>query len=147
MTRRTLVVTFVVALVVIGAVAVFLLRDNHGVTDASTSSSAAAPSSTSAPPPLTKEQATTLCENLTSGSEDRLRQAIAISPDQPLDAGAAGQLASITSLELDLSTFRLEPDGSAKVTARSTGAAAAVWTVSLVAVDGQWRISRTEAAP
>ena len=147
MTRRTLVVTLAVALVVIGAAAVFLLRGNHDVSDASSSSSSAAPSSTSVPPPLTKDQATVLGEHLKSGSEDRLRRAIAISPDQPLDAGVAAQLASITSFEFDLATFRVEPDGSAKVIARTTGAAAAVWTVSLVAIDGQWRISRTEAAP
>jgi hypothetical protein len=147
MTRRTLVVTFAVALVVIGAAAVFVLRGNNEVSDASTSSSAAAPTSTSVPPPLTEEQASALGEHLRSGSEDRLRQAIAISPDQPLDAGVAAQLASITSFEFDLATFRIEPDGSARVTAHTTGAAAGVWTVWLVAADGQWRISRTEAAP
>ncbi|SFR03876.1 hypothetical protein SAMN04488564_102406 [Lentzea waywayandensis] len=147
MTRRTLVVTFTVVLVVIGAAVVFLLRGSGEVTDAATSSSTTAPPSTSVPPPLTKEQATAIAANLTSGSEERLRQAIAISPQQALDPAVAGQLASISSMEFDIATFRVEGDGTARMTARTNGSAAAVWTVALVAVDGQWRISWTEAAP
>ncbi|PPK69598.1 hypothetical protein CLV40_103208 [Actinokineospora auranticolor] len=92
--------------------------------------------------PLTVERARELTADLTSGSEGRVREAIAVSPDQPLDDGFVTSLAG-TPVEFDVSSFQAAEGGRAKVSARVGGA---VWTVWLVAVDGQWLISSTEAA-
>lgn len=92
-------------------------------------------------PPLTGERARELSADLVSGDEARVRRAVAVSPDQPFDAGFVASLAG-SPVEFDVTTFRAEPDGAARVSARVGGAQ---WTVWLVAVDGQWLISSTEA--
>ncbi|GGS28748.1 hypothetical protein [Actinokineospora fastidiosa] len=107
-----------------------------------TTPAASAPSGSAAAAPLTGEQADELATDLISGDEARVREAVAVSPEQPLEPGLAPSLASAV-IEVDASTFQPQPDGSAVVAARVDGKR---WTIRLVAVEGRWLISSTEAA-
>lgn len=129
----------VVVLVVSGVAAAVLLTGGRGVGGTAV---AAAPAAASAVPPLTGDQARELGADLVSGDESRVREAVAVSPEQPFDPGFVASLTA-ASVELDATTFRAEPDGAARVLARVDGAE---WTVWLVAVEGRWLISSTEAA-
>ncbi|GAA3001222.1 hypothetical protein GCM10010483_52740 [Actinokineospora diospyrosa] len=122
----------VVAVVLAGVAVAVLLLDGRQVSGSAVPVSAA---------PLTSDQARGLGADLTSGDESRVRRAVAVSPEQPFDPGFVASLAA-APVELDAATFQVEPDGSAHVSARVGGAR---WTVWLVAVEGRWLISSTEA--
>ncbi|MFD4638180.1 hypothetical protein ACFWN2_12740 [Lentzea sp. NPDC058436] len=103
-------------------------------------------SSTVAAPPLSEEAAKSLAADITSADEARVRRALAISPGQPLEAGAVAQLATVSPLVIDVATFRAGQDGSATAKAQAGGPTPATWTLRLVLHEGAWKISNTEVA-
>ncbi|WP_018682735.1 hypothetical protein [Actinokineospora enzanensis] len=141
MNRRVLIVAG--CLVVVAAVIVGVLVFTGGeVTGTPVAQDAAATPTPSSAPPLTEDRAKALVADLTSGSEERVRRALALAPDQPLDPGFVDGMAKVP-LTLDVSTFHTEANGMARVVGTVDSAK---WTVWLVAVDGQWLISATEQA-
>jgi hypothetical protein len=104
--------------------------------------------STSSPPALPAAEASRLAGDVTSGDEKRVRAAVAVAPEQPLDAEALSGLAAIESMAFDLRTFRDHGNGTAEVTAQVVmpGAQPVAWKVRLVAADRKWLISSTEPA-
>ena|SRR5690349_3509984 len=132
-----------VVLVFVAAVVVIVLAGRQDT------QAADPPKTAPGPGPLTSAAAARLADDVTSGDEKRVRTAVAVSPDQPLDAAAVSGLAAIRSMTFDPHTFRDLGNGAAEVTAQvvEPGDAQAVeWTVRLVAVDGKWLISSTEPA-
>jgi len=136
----------VVPVVVVAVVAVVVLvlanRDD-------TRAAGGSPSTSHSPGRLTSAEASRLASDVTSGDEKRVRAAVAVSPEQPLDAGAVSGLAAIEVMTFDVRTFRDLGDGTARIAAKVVmpgGAQPTVWTVRLVAVDREWLISSTEPA-
>jgi hypothetical protein len=87
---------------------------------------------------------------LTAGTEGSLRSAVALSTTQTLDPGALQQLHAMGPVIFDASSFHDDHDGTATITARLAKPAAgsvSTWTVQLIDVDGQWKISLTEPSP
>jgi hypothetical protein len=135
------VVPVVVAVVAAVAVLVLVNRDD--------TRAAGSPSAAHSPERLTSAEAARLADDVTSGDEKRVRAAVAVAPEQPLDAAAVSGLATLEAMTFDVATFRDLGDGVAEVTARVVVPGAAqptLWTVRLVAVDREWLISSTEPA-
>lgn len=130
----------IVVVVVAAAVVVFLLNRDD------TRAAAGSPTASHSPERLTSAEASRLADDVTSGDEKRVRAAVAVSSDQPLDAAAVTGLASI-EMTLDVRTFHDLGGGAAEVIARVVppdGTPTTEWTVRLVAVDRKWLISSTE---
>ncbi len=97
--------------------------------------------------PLTAQQATKLSEELTSGSESEVESAVALPQGQKLNSGVVQALASLGPITFDISTFHDNHDGTATITAsiaHPTPSTSQEWTVLLLDVDGQWKISFTD---
>jgi hypothetical protein len=142
MVSGKVLVPVVAVVVAVAAVAVIVLANRDDTRAAAGSSS-----TSHGPGRLSSAEASRLAEDVTSGDEKRVRAAVAVSPEQPLDAAAVSGLGAIESMTFDVGTFRDLGDGTAEVTARVVmpgGAQPAVWTVRLVAVDQEWLISSTE---
>jgi hypothetical protein len=136
------VVPVLVAAVAAVAVLVLVNRDDTRAAEGS-------PLAARGPERLTSAEAARLADDVTSGDEKRVRAAVAVAPEQPLDAAAVSGLAALETMTFDVGTFRDLGDGVAEVTARVVVPGAAqptVWTVRLVAVDREWLISSTEPA-
>jgi hypothetical protein len=104
---------------------------------------------TRAASPLTMSQAAQFSSALTSDSETRLSSVVALPPNQQLTPNVLQQLASLGNVTFDVATFHDNHNGTATITAHiehpapGTGSA---WTVQLLNVNGQWKISETETA-
>jgi hypothetical protein len=149
MVSGKLVVPATVVIVAVAAVAVIVLANRDDTRAAAGSPSTGSPSTSHGPGQLTSAAASRLANDVTSGDEKRVRAVVAVSPEQPLDAGAVSALAAIEAMSFDVRTFRDLGDGTAEVTARvdMPGAAQPTgWTVRLVAVNQEWLISSTESA-
>lgn len=97
--------------------------------------------------PLTAQQAAKLSEELTSGSESEVESAVALPQGQTLNSGIVQELASLGPITFDISTFHDNHDGTATITAsiaHPTPGTSREWTVHLLDVDGQWKISFTD---
>lgn len=133
-----------VVVVAVAAVVVLVLANRDD-----TRAAGASPSTSHSPGRLTSTEASRLASDVTSGDEKRVRAAVAVSPEQPLDAGAVSGLAAIETMTFDVRTFRDLGDGTAQIAAKVVmpgGAQPTTWTVRLVAVDREWLISSTEPA-
>ncbi|WP_139190937.1 hypothetical protein [Actinokineospora iranica] len=134
------IVAVVVAVAAAAALIILTTRDD--------TRTAAGPSSAShRPGQLTSAEASRLADDMTSGDEKRVRAAVAVAPEQPLDAAAVSGLAAIEAMTFDVRTLRDLGDGIAEVTARVVmpgGTQPAVWTVRLVTVEQEWLNSSTE---
>jgi hypothetical protein len=142
MVSGKVIVPVVVVVVAVVAVAVFVLVNRDD-----TRAAAGSPSTSHSPERLTSAEASQLADDVTSGDEKRVRAAVALSPEQPLDPAAVSGLATLEAMTFDVGTFRDLGDGTAEVTARVVmpgGAQPTMWTVRLVAVDQEWLISSTE---
>ncbi len=97
-------------------------------------------------PAFTEQVARSLEAELTSGDQKRMREVLAISPKQEVDDAA---IAALTGLRVsfDVTTFRPASDTTATVKANVSGPQASAWLVTLVQVDGKWKVSTTEPAP
>lgn len=137
------VVPVVIVVMAVTAVALVVLanRDDTRAAGGSTATSRG-------PGRLTPAEASRLADDVTSGDEERVRAAVAVSPEQPLDAGAISGLAAIETMSFDVRTFHDVGDGTAEVTARVVvaGGKRTVWMVRLVAVEREWLISSAEPA-
>ena len=130
-----------IVVVVVAAVVVLLLVNRDD-----TRAAAGSPTPSHSPERLTSAEASRLADEVTSGDEKRVRAAVAVSSEQPLDAEAVSGLATIR-MTLDVRTFHDLGHGAAEVIARVVppgGAPPTEWTVRLVAVDRKWLISSTE---
>lgn len=97
-------------------------------------------------PPFSASRAAQIGDDLASGDLARLRDAIAVSPDQPLETGAAAQLKALAPVTLDVATFHDNGDGSGTATAHVAHPAASrsnTWTVYLIFEDALWKLSFT----
>lgn len=97
--------------------------------------------------PLTAQQAAKLSEELTSGSESEVESAVALPQGQKLNSGVVQELASLGPITFEISTFHDNHDGTATITAsiaHPTPGTSRDWTVQLLDVEGQWKISFTE---
>jgi len=133
----------IVAVVVVVATVVLIILLNWDDTP-----TAGAPSASPGPGPLTSVEASRLADDVTSGDEQRVRAAMAVSPEQSLAADAVSGLAAIETMTFDVRTFRDLGDGIAEVAAQVVlpGAKPVAWKVRLVRVRQQWLISSTEPA-
>ncbi len=87
----------------------------------------------------TSAEASRLADDMTSGDEKRVRTAVAVSPEQPLDARAVSGLAAIEAMTFDVRTFRDLGNGTAEVAAQVVtpgGAQPTVMTRSSTAASG-----------
>ena len=142
-------VSAAVVVMAVAAIAVIVLANRDDMRAAPGSPSTDSPSTSHSPGRLSSAAASRLANDVTSGDEKRVRAAVAVSPEQPLDAGAVSALAAVEAMSFDVRTFRDLGDGTAEVTARVDMPGAAqptAWTVRLVTVDQEWLISSTEAA-
>ncbi|MEU5695920.1 hypothetical protein [Actinosynnema sp. NPDC020468] len=92
-------------------------------------------------PPLTESAAKSLANDLTSGDLTRVRTALAVPVDQPLDDGAVTGLKALAPVLFDVGTFHDDANGTARITAEVGGRP---WTVRLVSDAGRWKVSGTE---
>ncbi|MFD9698230.1 hypothetical protein [Lentzea sp. NPDC059081] len=104
---------------------------------------------TQAPPAFTQAEADTLVQEASSGDETRLRDAVALPPDQPLNPDASARLRALAGLTIDATTFHQEADDVAIVAAtwQQPGSTQSRWSVRLVRTDQRWKIAFTEQQP
>ncbi len=108
---------------------------------------AATSTSDSAAPSLSPERARQIEQQLKDGTDEQLLAAVAAPSGQALSPDLAKELATL-ALQIDESSFRRLDATTATVTAHTTdlGGVSRAWTVTLVEVDGSWRIAATEPA-
>jgi len=107
---------------------------------------AEAPSSAVGEPsasPLSSARAATLSEQLTSGKEAQLRDALALPSGQVLEPAAAQQLASLGSISFDLATFMYLDGRTAEVRGKVATPPAEMsrdWTFTLLYLGQEWKL-------
>jgi hypothetical protein len=140
----TVAAAVVVAVVVCLVAVVLVLRgaDDHA-------ENAEGPVFTGSPVPLDgvtrfdTGRAQAISAALASGDEQRLGSAIALPDTAPLSPDTVAGFAAMGSVEFDLDTVSYHRDGVATVNARTVQSSRSTWTVYLVLVDSQWKISTT----
>lgn len=107
----------------------------------------AAPSSTPSLPALTADEAAELAAGLASGDPERVRRALTVPADQPLDQALVDGLAGQRSISIDTTTFVTTSDEAATVDAVLVDAAgtSVTWRLTLLYADDGWRIAATAA--
>jgi hypothetical protein len=99
--------------------------------------------SSAAIPALAESTARSLAAELTSGDQKRVREVLAISPNQEMDTAAIAELTGL-HVSFDVATFRSTSDTMGTVEANLNGPQSSAWLVTLVKVDGKWKVSTTE---
>lgn len=102
-------------------------------------------SSTPSVPALTADEAAELAAWLASGDPERVRWALTVPTDEPLDRVLVDGLAAQRSISIDTTTFVTSATESATVDAVLVDAAgiSVTWRLTLLYVDGGWLIAAT----
>ncbi len=138
--KRPVLIAAAVVVAVASAVAVWLWQPWAAAPAGASDSQTGVPSAQ----PFTQPDAQLLASDLTSGDQKRIRNAVTISPNQEVDAATIAGLNALR-VTFDVTTFK--PTGDTTATVRAEVAGAASWLVTLVQVDGKWKVSTTESAP
>ncbi|WP_143268850.1 hypothetical protein [Amycolatopsis vastitatis] len=93
--------------------------------------------------PFTEPVAQSLAADLTSGDQNRIRNAVTVSPDQQMDPATITELNAVR-VTFEVATFK--PTGDTTATVKADVAGTAPWLVTLVLTDGKWKVSTTEPA-